>query len=132
MSHRINRFLQHNWKHNKLAMKHQIVMLGIDFFDLIFASKLKNYFIHFSRVNNLYQQIATERDREERGLTDKKAIGVDVMGAKPEKQRTKNTIYVSGNKITEEFLKEQFSIFGNIVNVSMEIEKGYFRFKFKR
>lgn len=41
-----------------------------------------------------------------------------------EKQRTGHTICVSGNNVTEEFLRNQFAQFGKIVNVSMEIEKG--------
>ncbi|XP_055702760.1 negative elongation factor E [Phlebotomus papatasi] len=74
------------------------------------------------RVQNLYQQLATERDREERGLVDKKALEAPVI--RPDKPRTGNTIYVSGNKVTEDFLKKHFNSFGTIVNVSMEIEKG--------
>lgn len=70
----------------------------------------------------MYQQFATERDREERGLIDKKADSPAI--SRLEKQRTGNTIYVSGNKVTEEFLRTHFNAFGKIVNVSMEIEKG--------
>ncbi|CAD7082913.1 unnamed protein product [Hermetia illucens] len=72
-----------------------------------------------SRIRGLYQQFAAVRDREERGLTDKK--GDPAKGDKP---RAGNTIFVSGNKVTEEFLKKNFADFGTIVNVSMEIEKG--------
>lgn len=80
-----------------------------------------------SRVHNLYQQFATERDREERGLTDKKSPSSEATTAvtnRSEKQRIGNTIYVSGIKITEEYMRTNFSQFGKIVNVSMEIEKG--------
>lgn len=66
----------------------------------------------------MYQQFASERDREERGLGDKKSDAVST--AQP---RTGNTIYVSGNNVTEEFLRLHFNTFGKIVNVSMEIEK---------
>lgn len=73
----------------------------------------------------MYQQFATERDREERGLTDKKSNDpTSPTVQRGEKQRTGNTIYVSGNKVTEEFLRTHFNTFGKIVNVSMEIEKG--------
>lgn len=68
------------------------------------------------RIKNLYDTFATARDREERGLTEKPR-------EKPEKPRTGNTIYVFGYKITEEFLKKHFLTIGNIVNISMEIEK---------
>lgn len=111
-----------------------------------------------SRVQNLYQQFASERDREERGIVvdkpkvfDQAAKSVastsslksdDVTNiaaastspnssgsgsapsGKPEKPRSGHTIYVSGTRVTEEFLRKQFAIFGKIVNVSMEIEKG--------
>lgn len=68
------------------------------------------------RIKNLYDTFATARDREERGLNEKHR-------EKPEKPRQGNTIYVSGYKITEEFLKKHFSTIGTIVNISMEIEK---------
>lgn len=68
------------------------------------------------RIKNLYDSFATARDREERGLTENKR-------KEPEKPRQGNTIYVCGYKITEEFLRKHFSTVGNIVNISMEIEK---------
>lgn len=79
------------------------------------------------RTFSVYQQFASERDREERGLTEKKVHDTSaptLISHRNEKQRTGNTICVSGNNITEEFLRNQFTTFGKIVNVSMEIEKG--------
>lgn len=90
------------------------------------------------RVQTLYKQFESERDREERGFGDSKGPSLDVGGTlggssspahlalmiKSEKKRTGNTIYVSGTRVTEEFLRNHFSVFGKIVNVSMEIEKG--------
>lgn len=73
------------------------------------------------RRQNLYQHFATERDREERGLVEKSPMDT----AQPEKPRAGNTIFVSGNKVTEDFLKKTFNDYGTIVNVSMEIEKRY-------
>ncbi|KAL9699118.1 hypothetical protein quinque_002559 [Culex quinquefasciatus] len=68
------------------------------------------------RVQNLYQQFANERDREEQSLK---------AGDSPrDKPRSGNTVYVSGNKVTEDFLKKHFGEFGEILNISMEIEKG--------
>uniref|UniRef100_A0A1A9WIA1 Negative elongation factor E n=1 Tax=Glossina brevipalpis TaxID=37001 RepID=A0A1A9WIA1_9MUSC len=72
------------------------------------------------RVQNLYQHFATERDREERGLNDKSSLDPN----QSDKPRAGNTIFVSGNKVSEDFLKKTFNDFGTIVNVSMEIEKG--------
>lgn len=74
----------------------------------------------------MYQQIATERDREERGLNEKKINEplATLSTHRAEKQRTGNTICVSGSNVTEEFLRNQFATFGKIVSVSMEIEKG--------
>ncbi|KAH8360362.1 hypothetical protein KR200_002759 [Drosophila serrata] len=69
---------------------------------------------------NLYQHFATERDREERGMPEK--VPMDTTPP-PEKPRAGNTIFVSGNKVTEDFLKKTFNDYGTIVNVSMEIEK---------
>lgn len=105
-----------------------------------------------SRVQDLYQQFASERDHQERiGGGDKSkggsaspagdfvsagsgADGRSPSSASPtdstalssnklDKVRTGNTIYVAGTKVTEEFLRTHFSSFGKIVNVSMEIEK---------
>lgn len=68
------------------------------------------------KVKNLYDSFVSARDREERGFTEKR-------DGKPEKPRQGNTIFVQGHKITEDFLKKAFHTCGNIVNVTMEIEK---------
>ncbi|XP_071445948.1 negative elongation factor E [Hetaerina americana] len=68
------------------------------------------------KMKNLYESFVSARDREERGLTDNR-------DGRSDKPRQGNTIFVSGYKITEDFLKKAFSSFGNIVNISMEIEK---------
>lgn len=82
-------------------------------------------FYYCFRQFTVYQQFATERDREERGLNEKKVSETIATNPhRPDKQRTGNTICVSGNNVTEEFLRTQFSTYGKIVNVSMEIEKG--------
>lgn len=70
------------------------------------------------RIKNLYDTFANARDREERGLGEKQQ-------QKPDKPRQGNTIYVTGYKINEEFLRKHFATFGNIINISMEIEKKY-------
>ncbi|KAL0279962.1 UNVERIFIED_CONTAM: hypothetical protein PYX00_001402 [Menopon gallinae] len=70
------------------------------------------------KVKNLYDSFVSARDREERGLNDKQKDP-----AKPDKPRQGNTIFVSGYKITEDLLRKTFQGSGNIVNVSMEIEK---------
>lgn len=75
----------------------------------------------------MYKQYSEERDREERGLTEKKIPdqpGSAVPVRTDNKPRTGNTIYVSGNKVSEDYLKKHFTEFGNIVNVNLEIEKG--------
>lgn len=107
------------------------------------------------RVQDLYQDYATKRDRGERGqlpptatasnpfsaastsppttpnAADAKPAAADGTSAgdktaKPaaDKPKTGNTIYVSGNRLTEDFLHKHFDAFGKIVNISMEIEKG--------
>ncbi|XP_037933498.1 negative elongation factor E [Teleopsis dalmanni] len=72
------------------------------------------------RIQNLYQHFASERDREERGITDK----TNHDPTQPEKPRAGNTIFVSGNKVNEDFLRKTFNDYGTIINISMEIEKG--------
>ncbi|CAG2059402.1 unnamed protein product [Timema podura] len=67
-------------------------------------------------ASNLYESFVSARDREERGLTEKRE-------GRPDKPRQGNTIFVSGHKITEEFLRKAFHSCGHIVNVTMEIEK---------
>ena len=67
------------------------------------------------RDSNLYDSFLATRHREERGILD--------ANDKMDKPRQGNTIYVSGYKISEEFLKKHFGQVGNIVNVSLEIEK---------
>lgn len=64
---------------------------------------------------NLYQKFENEKEG------DKKP---NPAPSSREKPRSGYTIYVSGKTITEEFLKKNFSEYGTIVNVSMEIEKG--------
>lgn len=106
------------------------------------------------RVQDLYQDYATKRDRGERGqlpptaaanpsttppsmstvaaTADAKPAAADgAAGDKSaaaksasDKPKTGNTIYVSGNRLTEDFLHKHFDTFGKIVNISMEIEKG--------
>jgi hypothetical protein len=67
-------------------------------------------------MQNLYDSFVSARDREERGLTEKR-------DGRADKPRQGNTIFVSGCNITEDFLKKAFHTYGNIVNVTMEIEK---------
>lgn len=74
------------------------------------------------RNSNLYQKY----DREERSSEKKPNPPAGFTPEPPsriDKPRAGNTIFVSGNKVNEEFLKKHFNNFGSIVNVSMEIEK---------
>ncbi|XP_050096206.1 negative elongation factor E-like [Anopheles aquasalis] len=71
-----------------------------------------------SRVQNLYQQFTNEREKEDQSERLKAPDGAK------ERPRSGNTVYVSGNKVTEDFLKKHFSDYGDILNISMEIEKG--------
>ncbi|XP_052871780.1 negative elongation factor E isoform X1 [Anopheles cruzii] len=75
--------------------------------------------VETNRAQNLYQQFANEREKDEQSADKSKSAD----GAK-EKPRSGNTVYVSGNKVTEDFLKKHFSDYGEILNISMEIEKG--------
>ena len=44
---------------------------------------------------------------------------------KSDRPKIGHTIYVFGYSVTEEVLKKAFQPYGNIVNISMEIEKKY-------
>lgn len=65
-----------------------------------------------TKQKNLYETFVKERDIEERGLTDEK-----------NKPRQGHTVYVYGYGVTEEILRNQFTPYGPIVNISMEVEK---------
>lgn len=71
------------------------------------------------RVKGLYDSFVSAQSPDEQGTA--------TPGAKPfprtDKAKSGNTIFVSGYKITEEYLKKHFETFGQIVNVSMEVEK---------
>ncbi|XP_026468843.1 negative elongation factor E [Ctenocephalides felis] len=87
------------------------------------------------RAKNLYDHFVSERDKDERGLKDSAAVGSTptvssnvitstVQNASQNTaKRTGNTVYVSGYQVTQEFLQKNFSEFGNILYISMEIEK---------
>lgn len=66
-----------------------------------------------TKQKNLYDNFVKKRDQEER----KEA------GEKPEKPRVGHTLYVYGYGITEELLRGSLAQYGQIVNISMEVEK---------
>jgi negative elongation factor E len=70
------------------------------------------------KVKGLYDSFVSATDTTDRGTTDK------TVPIKPETKSIKgNTIFVSGYKMSEEFLKKHFSTFGNILKITMEAEK---------
>lgn len=75
------------------------------------------------RVQNLYQHFVLQRKRVEKRYPSNSDGNIDATTLL-EKQRSGHTIFVAAPKISEEFLKRTFSEFGNIVHISMEIEKG--------
>lgn len=72
-------------------------------------------------ISFLYQQIVQD-NKEPEG--SKKQTTQQQQQQQKDKPKSGFTVYVSGKSITEDFLKKHFSEFGQIVNVSMEIEKG--------
>jgi len=66
-----------------------------------------------TKQKNLYESFVKERDREERGLNEDN----------PSKPRVGHTVYVYGYGISEELLRNTFTQYGQIVNISMEVEK---------
>jgi len=67
-----------------------------------------------TKQKNLYETFVKERDNEERGLA------AEQDKSKP---RQGHTVYVYGYGVTEDILKSQFTPYGPIVNISMEVEK---------
>jgi len=65
------------------------------------------------RQKNLYESFVKNRDREERGLNEDNSS----------KPRVGHTVYVYGHGISEDLLRTTFTQFGQIVNISMEVEK---------
>jgi len=66
-----------------------------------------------TKQKNLYETFVKERDIEERGLSTEDK----------NKPRQGHTVYVYGYGVTEDILKNQFTPYGPIVNISMEVEK---------
>lgn len=70
------------------------------------------------KVKGLYDSFVSASDPEDRGIPEKS------ISSKPETKPARgNTIFVSGYKISEDFLKKHFSAFGNILKITMEAEK---------
>lgn len=70
-------------------------------------------------VKGLYDSFVSATDTEDRGAPEK-PVSSKPNETKPIKG---NTIFVSGYKISEDFLKKHFSTFGNILKITMEAEK---------
>lgn len=70
------------------------------------------------RVKDLYNSFVGAQDTGDRNVGDAQSPSKQEV-----KPRAGNTIFVCGYKITEDYLKKHFQSFGNIVNISMEVEK---------
>ncbi|XP_065200929.1 negative elongation factor E [Planococcus citri] len=78
------------------------------------------------KVKGLYDSFVSEKTLESKNDTERPE------SSKIDKQpKQGNTIFVSGYKINEEFLRKTFAQFGNIISVTMESEKnrGFVTFK---
>ncbi|KAJ8674010.1 hypothetical protein QAD02_005272 [Eretmocerus hayati] len=75
------------------------------------------------KIKGLYDSFVAASDNDDR---NEKSIS-----SKPETKTIKgNTIFVSGYKISDDFLRKHFSAFGNILKISMEAEKkGFITFE---
>ncbi|XP_074100668.1 negative elongation factor E [Cotesia typhae] len=69
------------------------------------------------RVKGLYESFVSAKSDSSRPVADK------ILSKPDPKPRAGNTIFVSGYKISEDYLKKHFTSFGNILNISMEAEK---------
>lgn len=63
-------------------------------------------------ISFLYQQIADDDNKKQQPSVQQR------------EKKSGFTVYVAGKSIDEDFLKKNFTDFGMIVNISMEIEKG--------
>lgn len=68
------------------------------------------------RVKDLYDSFVSAENTEGKNTNTQST-------AKPEIKHRGNTIFICGYKITEDYLKKHFQSFGNIINISMEVEK---------
>ncbi|XP_034951198.1 negative elongation factor E [Chelonus insularis] len=71
------------------------------------------------RVKDLYDSFVSAQSKDDRGTVSDKQTTLKTES----RPRAGNTIFVSGYKISEDFLKKHFQSFGNILNISMEAEK---------
>ncbi|XP_057378578.1 negative elongation factor E-like [Daphnia carinata] len=82
-----------------------------------------------SKVPNLYENFISSRETDpEASVTSpttlKETSGSPTLSPlKHQKPTVGHTVYVFGYSITEDILKKAFQSFGNVVNISMEIEK---------
>ena len=102
-------------------MKVKIVILVI----------LISYVSFILQVPNLYENFVSSRETDGEPLPSSRPESKEgptspaISPPKPERPKIGHTIYVFGYNITEDILKKGFQHFGNIVNISMEIEKKY-------
>lgn len=68
------------------------------------------------KMKGLYDSFVSASEPDSKG-TPEKVARIENKASKG------NTIFVSGYKISEDFLKKHFSAFGNILKVSMEADK---------
>lgn len=70
------------------------------------------------RVKDLYESFVSAQEPDDKSVMDKSTP----VKSEP-KAKSGNTIFVTGHKITEDFLKKSFMTFGNILNIHLEPEK---------
>lgn len=81
------------------------------------------------KVPNLYENFISSRETDTEPLSSSRAESKEgpsspaLSSPKVERPKIGHTVYVFGYNITEDILKKGFQHFGNIVNISMEIEK---------
>nr|CAG4647465.1 EOG090X0F8Z [Megafenestra aurita]SVE92702.1 EOG090X0F8Z [Megafenestra aurita] len=82
-----------------------------------------------NKVPNLYENFVSSRESDAEGSTSSTTLKetttspVTLSPLKHDRPKIGHTVYVFGYSITEDILKKAFQSFGNVVNISMEIEK---------
>lgn len=71
-------------------------------------------------MKGLYESFVSARESESR---EKERHQERDRDGKAERPRQGNTVYIHGYGVTEDILRTGFASFGNIINISMEIDK---------
>ncbi|XP_067145409.1 negative elongation factor E [Centruroides vittatus] len=73
-------------------------------------------------MKGLYESFVSSRETEDGDSTEDKERENE-KSSRPERPQQGNTVYVHGYGVTEDILRNGFQPFGNIINISMEMDR---------